>query len=119
MRRAIVLSIIIVGLGSGLASQANANPAQIYGRWVEEGSNGAEMVTEFTARSISSYGLDPSGNRVGKDNRSPVTYKDVDPSTVQVNFQTGGGLLVHIQDKDTITVDFPGMGSRMMTRDNP
>lgn len=119
MRRTVSLSLAVIGLALGLTLPADASPARILGKWVELGPNGTEMVTVFTPTSISSYGLDQSGRRVGKDNRFPVTYKDVDPSTIQVNFQTGGGILVHIQDKDTIVMEFPGVGTHTMTRDNP
>jgi hypothetical protein len=119
MRRTIISSLVAVGLSLTSVLPALASPAQIFGKWIEEGPNGAEMVTEFTPTTISSYGLDPSGKRVGKANQFSVTYKDVGGSTIQVNFQTGGGILVHVQDKDTIIMEFPGVGTHTMTRDNP
>jgi hypothetical protein len=119
MWRTIILGLLALGLALTPALPALADPSQIFGKWVELGPNGAEMVTEITATTISSYGLDEAGRRVGKDNKFPVTYKDLNPSTIQVNFQSGGGILVHIQDKDTIVMDFPGVGTHTMTRDNP
>jgi hypothetical protein len=120
MRRTITLGLAAFGLMLGLSLPAMADPAQIFGKWIEEGPNGTEMVTEFTATAVSSYGLDQSGKRVGDTNRFAVTYKDVGPSTIQVNFQTGGGgILLHIQDKDTIVMEFPGAGTHTMTRDIP
>jgi hypothetical protein len=119
MLRTITLGLAAIGLMLGLPLPAVANPAQIFGKWVETGPNGTEMVTEFTAKTASSYGLDQFGQRVGNSNRFPVTYKDIDPATIEVDTQTGDKILLHIRSADTIDMEFPGQGMHMMTRDNP
>jgi hypothetical protein len=117
MRRATILSFAIIGFAVGLAFPAAADPSQIYGKWVEQGSNGAELITVFTATTAFTYGLDPSGKRVGEATRFSVTYKDVGPSTIQANFQKGSSIVLHIEDKNTIEMEIPGDGTRTLTRD--
>ncbi|HTW34014.1 MAG TPA: hypothetical protein VMD53_05290 [Rhizomicrobium sp.] len=116
MRRTIVPGLAVIGLALGLVLPAAAGPAQIFGKWVETGPNGTEMVTEFTATTAWSYGLDPSGNRVGNSTRFPVTYKDIDPSTIQVDTSAGDRFLLHIRNDDTIVMEFPGVGVHTLTR---
>ena len=98
---------------------AAANPAAIFGKWVEPGPNGAEMVTEFTATTAWSYGLDQAGKRIGNNARFPVTYKDLNPSTIEVDSRAGDKILLHIRDADTIDMEFPGIGTHTLTRDVP
>ena len=119
MRRTITLGLAAIGLTLGLSLPAMADPAQIFGKWVEMGPNCTEMVTEFNAKTISSYGLDQFGQRVGNTNRFPVTYKDIDPSTIEADTATGDKILLHIRSADTIDMEFPGVGMHMMSRDNP
>src|SRR5271168_3989598 len=120
MRRTFILRIGILALGAiGLtlasAVPVAADPARIFGKWVETGPNGTEMVTEFNARTILSYGLDQSGRRVGDNNRFPVTYKDLDSSTVEVDTRTGDRILLHIRDANLIDMEFPGVGTHTLT----
>ena len=119
MRHTIALGLGVIGLAFGSALPAAADPAQIFGKWVETGPNGTEMVTEFTATTASSYGLDQVGQRVGNGNRFPVTYKNLNPSTIEVDTSAGDKILLHILDPDTIDMEFPGVGKHMMTRDKP
>jgi hypothetical protein len=116
MRCTIILGLGVVGLALGPAA---ANPAQVFGKWVEAGPNNTEMVTEFTATTASSYGLDQFGQRVGNTNRFSVTYKDLNPSTIEVDTSVGDKILLHILDPNTIDMEFPGVGKHLMTRDNP
>jgi len=117
MRRTIALGLGIVGLAWNPA--AAASPAQVFGKWVEMGPNGTEMVTEFRATTASSYGLDQFGQRVGNSSRFSVTYKDIDPSTIEVDTEAGDRILLHIRSADTIDMEFPGVGMHLLTRDNP
>jgi|HubBroStandDraft_2_1064218.scaffolds.fasta_scaffold185223_2 hypothetical protein len=119
MQRTIALGLGVVGLVLGLAPPAAANPAQIFGKWVELGPNGTEMVAEFTATTAWSYGLDQFGQRVGNNSRFPVIYKDVNPSTIEVDTRSGDKILLHVIDADTIEMEFPGIGTHTMTRDTP
>ena len=124
MRRTVIPKIGILGIGViGLtlvsAFPAAADPARIFGRWVETGPNGTEMVTEFNARTILSYGLNQSGKRVGDGSRFPVTYKDLDPSTIEVDTRAGDKILLHLRDTNMIDMEFPGVGTHTLTRDNP
>jgi len=117
MRRVIVLGTAFVGLS--LTFPATANPSQIFGKWVEQGPNGTEMIAEFTPTTISSYGLNEAGQRVGDGKRFPATYKDINPTTIEVDVRTGDKVILHIRDADTIEMEFPGVGTHTMTRDNP
>lgn len=119
MRRTIALGLGVVGLMLGAGIADAASPTQIFGKWVEQGPNGAEMVTVFTGTTVSSYGIDQFGKRFGNSNRFAVTYKDLDPSTIQVDTSAGDKILLHIRDADTIDMEFPGQGMHTMTRDNP
>jgi hypothetical protein len=119
MRRAIALGLGVVGLALGAGIADAASPGQIFGKWVETGPNGTEMITEFTGTTISSYGLDQFGKRIGNTSRFAVTYKDIDPSTIQVDTSAGDKILLHIRDADMIDMEFPGVGTHTMTRDNP
>ena len=119
MRRGIIVSLVAVGLSLTSALPALANPAQIFGKWVEQGPNGTEMIAEFTPTTISSYGINQSGQRVGEGKRFPATYKDIDRSTIEVDVRTGDKIILHIRDADTIDMEFPGVGTHTMTRDNP
>jgi hypothetical protein len=119
MQRTIALGLGIIGLALGPAFPAAADPAQIFGKWVETGPNNTEMIAEFTATSARSYGLDQFGQRVGNSNRFSVTYKTLDPSTIEVDTPTGDRILLHIRDVNTIDMEFPGVGMHLMTRDNP
>lgn len=119
MWRVIALGLGVVGLALGSSFPAAADPAQIFGKWVEEGPNNTEMVTEFTATSARSYGLDQFGQRVGNSNKFSVTYKNLNPSTIEVDTATGDKILLHIRDANTIDMEFPGVGMHLMTRDNP
>ena len=119
MRRAIVLSLVAVGLSLTSALPVLANPTQIFGKWVEQGPNGTEMVTEFNATTISSYGLDQFGQRVGNSNRFPVTYKELNASTIEVDTAAGDKIILHIRNTDAIDMEFPGVGTHALTRDNP
>ena len=119
MRRAIILSLAAAGLALGLTGPAGASPAQIFGKWVEQGPNNTEMVAEFTPTTISSYGINQSGQRVGDGKRFPATYKDIDRSTIEVDVRTGDKVILHIRDADTIDMEFPGVGTHTMTRDSP
>jgi hypothetical protein len=116
MRRTIILGLGVIGLA---AVPAAANPAQVFGKWVEAGPNGTEMVTEFTPTTAWSYGLDESGKRIGNNARFPVTYKELNPSTIEVDSRAGDKILLHIHDPNTIDMEFPGVGTHTLTRDNP
>ena len=117
MRRAIALGFAYVGLG--LTLPAHANPSQIFGKWIEQGPNGTEMVAEFTPTTITSYGLNESGQRVGEGKRFRATYKNIDASTIEVDISTGDRVILHLHDTDSLDMEFPGVGTHTMTRDNP
>ena len=119
MRRTITQGFAATALVLGLVLPAAAGPTQIFGKWVETGPNNTEMITEFTATTAWSYGLDQFGQRVGNTNRFPVTYKTLNPSTIEVDTPNGDKILLHIRDANTIDMEFPGVGMHMMTRDNP
>jgi hypothetical protein len=117
MQRAIALGFAVVGLG--LTLPAAADPSRIFGKWVEQGPNGTEMIAEFTPTTISSYGINQAGQRVGEGRRFPATYRDLNSSTIEVDVRTGDKVILHIRDADTIDMEFPGVGTHTMTRDNP
>ena len=96
-----------------------ADPNEIYGRWIEKFRNGAGMVTEFRPDSMESYSVDPTGKRVQDVGKFSVSYRNLDPSTIGVTFQGGGGVMVLVKDHDTIVLDFPGMGAHPMKRLQP
>jgi hypothetical protein len=96
------------------ASAADPNP--ILGQWIERFPNGRGMVTEFKPDSMESYIVDPSGKRLKDVGNFSVTYKNLDPSTIGINFKGGGGVMVIIKDSDTLILDFPGMGDHTLKK---
>jgi hypothetical protein len=93
-----------------------ADPKLVFGRWIEKFPNGNGMVTEFTPTQMLSYTVDAYGQRTKSVGQLAVTYKDLDPTTIGVDFQGGGGIMLVVKDKDSILMDFPGMGAHTLTR---
>lgn len=104
----------MIGLLFACAARAG-DPAQLFGKWVEKLSNGAQMVTEFTPTSISFYGVDPSGKPGTASKPQDVTYRDLG-DTIAIEFKGGGGIMALIKDHDSMVLIFPGMGSHPLTR---
>jgi hypothetical protein len=96
-----------------------ADPGLLSGSWVERLPNGASMVTEFASSTIYSYALDPSGKRLPAGNKMNVTYRDLDRSSIGIDFQGGGGFMVIVKDPQTIILDFPGVGVHQLTKLQP
>ncbi len=102
---------------SALTMSANAaEPDAIFGRWIEKFPNGNGLVTEFSASQMVSYGVDYFGRRGRNVGQYYVTYKNLGPSTVSVEFQGGGGVMLAIKDSKTIMMDLPGMGAHLLKR---
>jgi len=93
-----------------------ADPTAIYGRWAEKLPNGNSMVTEFGPALMDSYMQDASGQKGKEVGRSTVSYKNLSPTTVGVDFQGGGGIMLTIKDPKTLLMDFPGMGAHTLTK---
>jgi hypothetical protein len=93
-----------------------ADPKLIFGVWIEKYRNGNGMVTEFTPQSMESYSVDAAGKRVKDVGKFSVSYRDLDPSTIGIDFQGGGGVMVLVKDHDAIVLDFPGMGAHPLKR---
>jgi hypothetical protein len=93
-----------------------ADPASLSGKWIEKFANGNGMVTEFSAAAIAYYPVDASGKATESPRENVATYRDLDPKTIRVELQGGGGILIRIQDKNTIQMDFPGMAAHRLVR---
>jgi hypothetical protein len=109
--RALVFSAFCAWASAAAAS----DPNQIIGKWIERFPNGSGMVTEFTATTISSFGVDASGKQGAPPQTTKVTYKDLGDS-IGVNFAGGGGILVLVKGPNNIVLDFPGMGAHQLMR---
>jgi hypothetical protein len=103
-------------LGQAASVADAADPAMLYGKWIEVFPNGNGMVTEFTASSIAHYPVDAARGPTETARQDDVTYADVDAGTIRINFKGGGGLLVVIKDANTVMLDFPGMGAHRLVR---
>ena len=111
------LLCLVIVFATYAASSYAADPKSILGQWIEKFPNGAGMVTEFTAQSMESYPVDATGKRTASAGKFPVTYRDLDPSTIGVDFQGGGGgIMVMVKDANTIVLDFPGVGAHNLKR---
>jgi hypothetical protein len=96
-----------------------ADPASLYGKWIEKFPNGNGMVTEFAASSISYYPVDAAGKATEAPRQNVVTYLDLDAGTIRINFQGGGGLVVLVKDAQTIVLDSAGAGAHRLVRMQP
>jgi hypothetical protein len=110
---------ILVWLAVGMGVAEAADPARLYGKWIERFANGNGMVTELTASSISSYTVDREGQPTSEPHPTKVSCKEVDAGTFLLDFGDGTGFLVHVQDDQTIVLDFPGMGAHRLVRLSP
>ncbi|HUZ71914.1 MAG TPA: hypothetical protein VMU87_02915 [Stellaceae bacterium] len=112
----LVLFALLLAAFCGSASVATASdPNQLIGRWIERFPNGNGMVAEFTATTISTYGVDATGKRTIPPTTMKVTYKDLG-SSIAVNFVGGGGIMVLVKGPRNIVLDFPGVGAHQLTR---
>src|SRR5690348_2153679 len=117
---------IVVCAFAGLSIAASgsptyaADPNVIFGQWIEKLPNGNAMVTDCEPNSIESFGVDVNGIRVKGAGlgKYQVTYKNLDESTIGVNFFNGDRVMVIIKDKDTIVLDFRSRGAHVLKRLN-
>jgi hypothetical protein len=105
-------ALLIWAVGAARAGDPNT----IFGRWIEKFPNGAGMVTDFTLQSMQSYSVDPAGKRLKDVGKFAVSYRNLGRSTIAIDFQGGGGVMVLVKDRDTIILDFPGMGAHTLKR---
>jgi hypothetical protein len=88
------------------------------GTWIEKFPNGSGMVTVFAPDSISAYPAAPDGHALQAPFTAKVSYKDLGPDDVGVEFDgpDRGGLLLHWKSADVLIMDFPGQGAHELTR---
>jgi hypothetical protein len=116
MKHVLQLAFLVIALFALPAPAHAADPATVYGGWIEKLPTGNSMVTEFTPTQMTSYRLDAAGNKDMEMPRFSVSYKDLSPTTIGVDFQGSGGVMLIIKDSKTLVMDFPGQGARTLTR---
>lgn len=110
--------VLISSLMATLSQPSGAaDVSQLLGKWgTEKSANGNAMVFELTPTTISSYGIDSSGKRLGEVTPTRgVSYKDLG-DTVAIEFKDGSGITASIKDSKTIVLILPGIGTRQLTR---
>jgi hypothetical protein len=98
------------------ASARAADPASLYGKWIEKFANGNGMVTEFTPATLSYYPVDAAGRATEAARQNEVTYVDLDKETVRINLQGGGAVSVRLKDAQNIVLDYGGAGIHRLVR---
>ncbi len=107
---------------------AFADDSPVLGRWTETLPNGKHMVTEFTPTTLSSTPTDDKGALLVQPNVFAVSYKPLGHSdkgdSYEVDFDADkgkkkGGLMLFLKDRDSMLMDFPGMGAHNLTRVKP
>jgi hypothetical protein len=96
-----------------------ADPAVLYGRWIEKFANGNGMVTEFAAATLSYYPVDAAGKPTEAARQNEVAYIDLDKETVRVNLQGGGAISILVTDTRHIVLDYGGGGTHRLVRIQP
>jgi hypothetical protein len=117
MRKPALLGLLATIAFAGAAHAAT--PSIVLGKWIERFPNGAGMVTEFTAASISSYPVDSFGHATATPTAMPVTYVDLGGEILGVTFKGGGGAVVARTGDNAITMALPGIGAHALTRAKP
>lgn len=117
MKALLATLVIAVSFAAAVPASA-ADPATIMGKWIERFKNGKGMVSEFTPTSIAYYPVDETGKALGEPKKALVTYKDLGGEDIAIVFprDANGGIMVHRRSADAVTLDFPGMAARELTR---
>jgi hypothetical protein len=111
------LLALAVGFAVCAGNAYAADPNSIFGRWIEKLPNRTGIVTEFKPQSIESYSVDRAGHRVKEVGNFSVSYLNLSLSTIGVVFPGGGrSILILVKSRDTIVLDFPGMGAHTLKR---
>ncbi len=97
------------------AAADDANP--LIGQWVDQLPNGAAMITEFTADTISFWAVNPAGAK-SEANTAPITFETSPDGgvTIFISGQDDTPLTAVMRGADTVELVFPGMASRRLTR---
>ena len=89
----------------------------LIGQWVDQLPNGAAMITEFTADTISFWAINPTGAR-SETNVAPISYESLPNGGISISIsgQDDTPLTAVMRSSDTLELVFPGMASRRLTR---
>lgn len=96
----------------------DANP--LIGQWVDQLPNGAAMITEFSADTISFWALGPNGEKSAA-NSAPITFEHRPDGGIGISIsgQDDTPLMAVMRGANTLELAFPGMASRRLTRHQP
>ena len=96
----------------------DANP--LIGQWVAQLPNGAAMITEFTADSISFWAVGSEGAKSAA-NTAPVMFEPLPNGGIgiAVKGQDDTPLTGVMRGANTVELVFPGMASRRLSRRQP
>lgn len=117
MLRRTALGMLIGGtVALALAGQSRAaDPSLLIGKWIEKLPDGAGAVTEFTATTMATYGVDTAGAPTGKPKIVDVTYRNLGES-IAITVVGGDGLLAVVRNQNAIVLEFPGAGGHQLKR---
>jgi len=96
----------------------DSNP--LIGQWIDPLPNGAAMITEFSADTISFWALSPTGEK-SAENRAPVTFEALPNGGIGVSIsgQNDTPLTAVMRGVNSLELAFPGMASRRLRRHQP
>ncbi len=97
------------------ATAEDENP--LIGQWVDQLPNGAAMITEFTADTISFWAVNPSGAK-SEANTAPISFETLPNGGISISIrgQNDEPLTAVMRGANTVELVFPGMASRRLTR---
>lgn len=97
------------------AGAEEVNP--LIGQWVDQLPNGAAMITEFTADTISFWAVNPTGAK-SETNTAPITFETLPNGGISISIrgQNDAPLTAVMRGANTVELVFPGMASRRLTR---
>ena len=100
------------------AVAGDANP--LIGQWVDQLPNGAAMITEFTAGSISFWAVSPAGAKSAA-NTAPVAFEQLPNGGIGISIKGQGDapLTAVMRGANAVELVFPGMASRQLSRHQP
>ncbi len=126
------LGIVLVSIGVFAATQVSAQTGEdanpLLGTWEQSRPNGAKMVWEFTATTITFTLIDPSGIQAEPGSRTAVSYRKLERSErgegygivfTDTTGEPGIDMTAFIKDPDTMLLDFPAYGPLELIRVQP
>ncbi len=117
MRQKLKILTIIIATLMFVHPIAAREENPLIGQWVDPLPNGAAMITEFTADTISFWAINPTGAK-SETNVAPISYESLPNGSISISIsgQDDTPLTAVMRGTNTLELVFPGMASRRLSR---